>query len=348
MLLVIFGAGASYDSASSYPPQPGDGLVERPPLASQLFEDRPRFAEALRSFPRCQPLIPRLRHPPEGATVEELLQEYRAQAEKYPERHCQLAAIRYYLHYVLWQLGNHWQNTHQGITNYKTLLDDLERWRFESGEKVCLVTFNYDTLLESSLGVLGITISSLGDYVSNPNYKIIKVHGSVNWGHEVETRIEDLATRNVWQIAFDLIERAEELKFGVRYHIATEYPIAWWEAGSERDRFPLFPAIALPVVQKSAFECPDEHLDTLRRSLPEVTRILMIGWRATEEHFLELLRQNLKYPPRMMIVVGKEEEANQIGSDLMRSGIGAGFAVVPGGFTEAIRTRSIDSFLRGS
>src|SRR5260370_26361430 len=112
MLLVMFVAGDSYDSASSYLPRSGDGLVERPPLASQLFEDRPRFAEALRSFPRCQPLIPRLRHPPDGATVEQLLQEHQAQAEKYPERHRQLPAILYYLHYVLWRGGTHWQDTH--------------------------------------------------------------------------------------------------------------------------------------------------------------------------------------------------------------------------------------------
>jgi len=52
MLLVIFGAGASFDSARTYPPgtkvRGGDHLnnFHRPPLANELFENRPVFAEA--------------------------------------------------------------------------------------------------------------------------------------------------------------------------------------------------------------------------------------------------------------------------------------------------------------
>ncbi len=344
--MVVFGAGASYDSAPSYPPEPGDGLIERPPLANQLFDDRPLFAEALRSFPRCQPLVPRLRNPPTGRSVEELFQEFQDQAHDYPERYCQLAAVRYYLHHVLWQIGNRWKSTHKGITNYKTLLDDLERWRSQSGEKICIVTFNYDTLLELSIPpALQLTISDLPDYISNTNYKIIKVHGSVNWGRELNMRIGDLMNRNVWQVAYEYIDRAAELNFGDRYHISTEYPIAWGKRQFDTDRFPLFPAIALPLVQKTSFECPEDHLRTLREALPDVTKILIIGWRGTEEHFLTLLREHLKNPPTIMIVASGLDEASQVGSDLMKMGIGRGFVAANGGFTHVIRNREIDIFL---
>src|SRR5271156_5127550 len=56
MLLVIFGAGASYDSAPTYPPgtsiPAGDVLngFHRPPLANELFANRPVFAEAIMRF----------------------------------------------------------------------------------------------------------------------------------------------------------------------------------------------------------------------------------------------------------------------------------------------------------
>lgn len=56
MLLVIFGAGASYDSVPHIPPppNPGDYIHERedvakndrPPLPNQLFEDRREFVTA--------------------------------------------------------------------------------------------------------------------------------------------------------------------------------------------------------------------------------------------------------------------------------------------------------------
>lgn len=70
MLMVVFGAGASYDSYPSIRPPTGfllPGLSERfadvrPPLASQLFSDRDAFAKVTTVFPDCRPVIPFVRH----------------------------------------------------------------------------------------------------------------------------------------------------------------------------------------------------------------------------------------------------------------------------------------------
>jgi len=64
----------------------------------------------------------------------------------------------------------------------------------------------------------------------------------------------------------------------------------------------LFPAIAIPVENKRDFECPKDQLDTLRSYIPSVTKILTIGWRATEQPFLDILRSGLKYKPKLMVV----------------------------------------------
>jgi hypothetical protein len=96
MLLVVFGAGISYDSAPTYrPTNPSDARyrVERPPLASQLFADKDRFVIALREFSECQPLVPYLRHPPDGVGVEQPLQKYLEEAPGDLVRYQQLAAI---------------------------------------------------------------------------------------------------------------------------------------------------------------------------------------------------------------------------------------------------------------
>lgn len=67
MQLVIFGAGASYDSASTYVPGSGIPTAEslnfyhRPPCVNELFQDRPLYAEVIERFPECQPIVPRLR-----------------------------------------------------------------------------------------------------------------------------------------------------------------------------------------------------------------------------------------------------------------------------------------------
>lgn len=297
-------------------------------------------------FPQCEALIPRLRNPPEGTSVEVLLEAFGAQAAGYPERYSQLAAVRYYLHFLLWELGRHWETIHRGVTNYRTLLDDIERWRFSKTENVCLVSFNYDKILDSALAKSGINIQNLSDYIANKNYKLIKIHGSVDWGHEVQNHAElgiDLQRMNAWEITVQLIREAADLKFTERYHVVTSLPIAKWEDSARVAA--IFPAIALPVTKKSTFECPEEHLRCLKECLPMVTKILTIGWRGQEEHFLELLRKHLGPRPRMMIVAGGRDEANQIGNNLVTAEIGSDVVAAKGGFTDAIRNDETTPFL---
>lgn len=85
--MVIFGAGASYDSAPDFPPpqpqagqqnfgsrlaQPNPREFWRPPLATQLFLDsNGDFGEIVRNYPKLLPILPHLRRPSSGRSVEE-------------------------------------------------------------------------------------------------------------------------------------------------------------------------------------------------------------------------------------------------------------------------------------
>lgn len=198
--MVIFGAGASYDSSPTYPPggmtpPPGMGDLSphddyyRPPLAKDLFANRPLFVRALDDFPQCKAIVPRLRDPAVigGQTsVETRLQEIEEEARIYHRGAQEMAAVRCYLQSAISQCEVHWQATTRGITNYQTLLREIERTHTGT-EPVCLVTFNYDTLLESALEQFGLRIGRMEDYLRNISlFRIFKLHGSVNWGQEVE------------------------------------------------------------------------------------------------------------------------------------------------------------------
>lgn len=299
MLLVIFGAGASYDSVPHLPP-PTLGhsephiREERPPLANQLFEDRPLFVRAMERFPACIPLIPSLRG--QGVMVENRLSEIRSQAATFPERHRQLAAIRFYLRLALWECQDKWHEIHRGITNYSALLDEIERWRYQAGEQVCFVTFNYDTMLERAMqSVLQITFPEMTAYLSQKSYSLIKLHGSINWGREVEG-IASSHSYNEQRLVSDAVEITP--KVGNKYRVFNN-PRAVHD-GSVL----LFPALSIPVAKKDEFSCPSDHVNALKLMLPNVDKVITIGWRATEADFLTLLKGYLTDRTELMIVSG--------------------------------------------
>ncbi len=110
MLMVIFGAGASYDSLA-VPPEGNSRLrLYRPPLANELFGWR--FGNDIDRFPQCKPIIPYLQVP--GVNVESELERLQNEASECPEGHKQLATIRYYLQTYASQMPDRLGTSDQG------------------------------------------------------------------------------------------------------------------------------------------------------------------------------------------------------------------------------------------
>jgi len=292
VLMVILGAGASYDSSPDRLPigLTDLGLGHRPPLAANLFEVREHFAQARAQFPQFHELIAHLL-PQDGRSIEEVLQEFQDDAPRDPRRYVQLAAIRYYLQQAFKRLIPQWMLLTGGVLNHITLLDKIRSY-VDPHEPVLFVTFNYDTLLEEALFKHDkrITFGKIDDYVLGrvpDRFRVFKLHGSVNWGRcltsgpSVVTQSQQ--ARGPWGSAEIMIENAAALGLSDDYCVVTDD-----KAGFVGP--PLFPAIAIPVVSKATFECPPAHVDMLRNLIPEVDRILAIGWRANERDFLNMLR----------------------------------------------------------
>ncbi len=290
MLLVILGAGASYDSAPDHPPGGGKAIGDRPPLANELFEARPEFLPDLDEYPECRPIVPRLR-PSADRPIETELERIQEEGKDNPVRHRQLAAVRFYIRRMLTRCTDSWHHTHaRGVTNYLALVDAI-RQHPTTALPVCFVTFNYDRLLERALPEVGVEIRDLPDYITNPHYKVIKLHGSVDWAHEIETDIvavRDRSGARESRVVREIINRAPELVIRPGHRRANGLPVA---AGPEGPA--LFPALAIPVVAKQQFECPDTHVTALREFLPRVRKVLIVGWRGTEAPFLDLLRAGM-------------------------------------------------------
>jgi hypothetical protein len=300
MLMVIFGAGASFDSSPTYtlgmmPPgatsDDNHNAYHRPPLAKELFANRPLFIEAIEFFLQCKTIVPRLRAPAvlsRQRSIETLLQEIEQEAKTYSRGRQELGAVQCYLQRAISLCENRWLGITKGITNYLSLLREIER-EHAGDEPVCLVTFNYDTLLEDALERLGYKISKMEDYVDRPAlFRVFKLHGSTNWGQKVENEIPgNINTGHPPSVLKHLIEHAKELCISNSFVLCnpTEMGVA--------EGKPVFPALAIPVEKKDQFACPRTVVEQLAQVLPHVSKILVIGWRATERHFVGLLGNKL-------------------------------------------------------
>jgi len=318
MLMVIFGAGASHDSWAEAP-QPenqlgggsagfvgtlsGEVLLRRfrPPLASDLFHDSARkFGEIIQRYRKLLPVLPRLRRPSEGRSVEEELELLQEEADRDPERKRQLFSVRYYLRDLLSKVSEEWLKETNRVTNYVSLIDQIRHLN-PGTEPVCLVNFNYDLLLDDALLSFDYKPQKPeGQFGAHPLFKLFKPHGSVDWARFVDYSAGAKIGPQ------QLIEQANELKLSDRYTSAN----ACDPSQIFNFNWPICPAIAVPFQNKtdSSFEWPPTHRAYLEELLPQVTKILIIGWQAREAHFLQILRRNLKRGLTHLTVVGKDQE----------------------------------------
>jgi hypothetical protein len=350
MFLVIFGAGASYDSVPSRPPSryARPSLFTRPPLADELFLADNFFADCLSLYPRAKPIVPYLQQPQEqGASLEHVLEELQAEGDSDPERKRQVAAIRFYLHHVLWQCERRWNGTARGTTNYLTLLDQLRRSReARSNDKpILLVTFNYDTLIEQSLASFNMPLNEVDDYIRGDFFKLFKVHGSINWVREIDSTILNVQEKNHSDLVHEFIDKVPELQVSDRFRCVTR---SLDDPVGKIDSKPVFPAIAIPVETKVSFECPSDHLDALSRHLPEVTHVLTIGWRGNEAHFLKLLEAGFNGRSVLFQTVANgKPDAEAVLARIKGAGINASGEATPyGGFTDYVVRREAEKFFR--
>ena len=181
--------------------------------------------------------------------------------------------------------------------NDATLLDTIVRWRDERNETVCFVTFNYDTMFEQAMQLaLGFHPFNIDSYLSLGSYTLVKLHGSINWGRDVEGLSGSFNSDQGYLI----IHRAE-LQISNRYRVVSDCPML------RQDGEIVFPALSIPVEKKDEFFCPENHVRSLEILLPQVEKIMTIGWRATEEDFLAMLRNKVPETPRLLVVSGSAD-----------------------------------------
>ncbi len=321
-LLVLVGAGASFDCLSLADQRNLDWQSQVPPLTKDLARRTDVSRKLNLQYPDATPILNELRHrlldrplsttgtEPIAFTLEEALADYlgrRSYDDRNVPRH--IMATRFFLRDLIWNATRYVEQITGGDTNYTALVRTCYQWASEHGRHVCFVNFNYDPLLEFACrNHFRLQPASPDHYVVDPTAALVKPHGSVLWqwahpafldrvqgaagpNHSIDAG-EPENIENDWAIHGSSVPSSH-----VRVKIVDKYD----------SNVSIIPALALPVANKAQFVWPQSHQDyftSLTRG--SFGRVVAIGWRAAEAHFLPLLRP-LVAPVdalRMLVVTG--------------------------------------------
>lgn len=350
--MVILGAGASYDSVniSLNPQMTGPAIAPfRPPLANELFDPgRDNFARIFDNFPDLAAIAMRVRRAvARGVPVEDVLKEIEDEATGFPAVHRQLLATRCYLQRIIGACGTMWRGGAHGLTHYAELINEVERWRLASGQPVLYVTFNYDTMLEADLAArYGSQFTDMASYRTS-EFILFKLHGSVDWGRLVPV------PREVSQ--FPAVDGPGVRRY-LFEHAGSFTPGGFVQVGTDQwafEEFGVIPAMAIPVQAKQVFECPDDQVQDLSRVIATTRgKVITIGWRGLENHFLEMWKPYNDFFD-LLVVSGSKTSGDETLMNLQAGGmvdaVGVGTKyrrdVFDGGFGDLIGSGDLRAFL---
>ncbi len=305
-LVVLVGAGASYDCTSNPPSETFDPLAAswRPPLVRGLFSDQ--FSKTLAEYPLVQMAASEINAAMRAAdatgqsiAVEQFIRErYRDSSHESDRK--KFASIPWYLQEIIYEAGKSYTRNpdHLGL-----LVSAALRL-----PEVVFVTLNYDTILDRRLTAFD-QIASMGGYVAEHRpWSLIKPHGSVNWGREIDAS-EGWATSDIYRGSrvprltgetryLDPESTLQELRLGPGWH---------------------FPALSVPLGAPDEIVCPDDHIEFLKRRLANCDgriHLLVAGYSGLDDEVLRIFKELGVTAVTGRIVVNGEEEAFQVRSRL--------------------------------
>ena len=293
-LAIILGAGASYDCVGDL----GGGelryLVKqedsRPPIVSSMFRSK-AFSQFLNGHREAADILNAIRAEISQGTPFEVALRSRCDSDNQYIR-SKMRFVPRALQQFFWRVSVDYTDQ---PANYQRLAEQT----VGRGITTAFVTLNYDTILDNVLfryRPWPQEPPAMGSYISSPDWLLIKLHGSVDWGYPLSARggltDTDLATQEFQERSREevqLIDNPQDLRHGP------------WAA---------LPALALPIDGKYGFVCPPSHEKILTDYLQECKNFLFVGFGARDRDLLDLLSGNVTTVRRLWVVTGPNDQSD--------------------------------------
>lgn len=348
---IVLGAGASHDFIDPKYISTGkvlDWETFKPPLASEIFNPA-KFGGVIQKYNEASQLsasvLSALRA---GKDLEEFMQELR---ERGGHRIPQLVELVFYLGDLFQLISSKFRNNPGN--NYSDLIGRIR----DNGGEACMVTFNYDTLLETNLGTqFAEKKHELDDYIRH-DIQVIKIHGSCEWSY-VSGPFEQYEVDEILKIGginkylvqnpsrvYGIKEDGKKINTQPEIIPQRNFQMTQKNTYGTDEFFESYPALAIPVRTKHTYVCPDYHIEELKKALSQTCKILIIGWKAADENLLEIFEEVIKYPVEFTIVAGKgSKTAEEIKEKIRQKVKVVSFKIVDQGFTGFMGSQACDDF----
>jgi hypothetical protein len=320
--MYVFGAGASANCCFGDHKSKYEQDRWKAPLGYDIFNER--YEEICKQYEGVKLAIPEFEL--KNNTIEECLESdwNRYSKSYFPELACRHMNIQFYLQDLFQQiskqtLGNYYRkNLYQLFA--KQLQDKTVRL---STYRPIIVNFNYDTILDQFLDkTFGFNTNHIDDYINWDRRSVVhfKPHGSCNWGWKFpKEQITKLGKEIPAKLYEQKITPAE-----LFYQILGEYRsmVNDFSYTYEKENNPVgkhsldklqiqvindepaYPALLLPFKEKDEFVMPYHHKSALKFVLSDVERLFVVGWKGSEQLFLEHLEK--AYRLKEVIIVNPE------------------------------------------
>lgn len=340
--MFVFGAGASAfcsfgENTTNFMQSP-----LRPPIGTDIFHTR--YSSLIEQFPGAEEIIPFFED--RGWDIEACMQEEWEKAmhsfnPKITSRHIN---IQFYLSELFRKISAEVFTKHKRGNLYSLFSLKLQTHLSKpqnSKEKVGIVSFNYDTILDQFIeSNFSAPFANMNNYIDWQKRQVVlfKPHGSCNWGWEFLPGKIDPKIQGQHKIANHLYS-TQTLPAIIYYDMLGDlntnvYQGAWAMEESVHPRgvgrFTInknriknfssthgnfFPALLMPYRDKDEFVMPYSHFHALRTYLNHIEELYLIGWKGNEDAFNHQI--NLHAPNLKKIII-VNPDANSVKENLSK------------------------------
>ncbi|MBI1267686.1 MAG: hypothetical protein GC193_09690 [Cryomorphaceae bacterium] len=309
--MFVFGAGASAFCCFGDHKERYENDQWRSPLGYDIFNER--YDELCTQFDGVKQAIPEFEL--KNNNIEECLEaDWNKYCNSYiPELTYRHINIQFYLQKLFQRISKHTVEKYYRKNLYQLFTGQIKtRISQEESYRPVIVNFNYDTILDQFLDQsFGYSTIQIDEYIDwhKRSFVHFKPHGSSNWGWKFPQEAISKLGNNIPARLYRQKTIPAELFYsilGEKKNMVNHYSYGFEKGNNTISKHSLdklqiqviehefaYPALLLPFKDKDEFVMPYHHQTALGYVMSDVKRIFIIGWKGSEQLFLEKLKNTI-------------------------------------------------------